>query len=216
MSVAAIAEKYHDVILEYTQALRVTPETVDATLRQLLHVAVLQVFPVQSGADTPGRSWGPVRLQLLASLHSIIEIGTLVTDIHNGGPATDDGKTRRTVEAAQVVIPRDHFVVLVHNYWVLFVALYIAQSRPLSQIDAPREEATFKSYGDTVPNQDDIWAVINSLILPTVNSKNPLVAEDSDGSVFTTVRALLFASQYLGPESSYFYAKAAWIIAITM
>lgn len=213
IGIQTTVDTYQDIIIDYTKSLNITADNIDTVLQELLHMTVLVSFKSYIDYDTKKNHANHISLlvQLLPALHAIIEIGTLVTNIHNH--TKNRNKIQRFIEKNQVVVSESCFLTLVKNYWVFFIAVYITVGRPSIgnlPIEVTLSEMKDKQTG--FPNEDEIWGEIIALLL---EAKHPEKDEKKyDGTVFIMVRSLLFASRYLcGFKLSYFYAKLAWIMA---
>lgn len=232
----SFAVPYLSVLAEYIDALELTEVNVDSVLKKLLYAAVLTVVASHPDKDARNNTQGYsfFLIHLLTSLHEIIEITTLATDIYNDKSnevtSEKDKKLYRNIPEKQVILPKEYILAVIKNYWVQFVVLYFEQLRP--HIDAKRIEIGATALGDKLPGKDDIWNRVHELLFdPSVHE----VPEDErerkypyECHLHKAIRAILFASRYLTTEDEhedgdgaethefgnrYFYGKAAYLMA---
>lgn len=213
-----LALQFEEPLKEYLDAFQVTGENIDTALPQLFHAVVLAAIISYSDGKRP--TYNPLLLNLLSSLQEIIETISLASDIHNSRELVTDEEEQKLyhkVKDTDVVIPKDYVPVLVKNYWVLLVMVYLSISKP--EISLQLAENSSKSLGLDIPDEDKIWGAVYSSIFER-KSASSTSSNSYEFQIYKTIRALLFASRYLviGKSKakypdSYFYAKAAYFVA---
>lgn len=197
--------KTHEKILEqYVSALDVSLKNVDDTLNDILTTLLILV------SSTTG-PFNPLFLNLLTCFQEVIEIILLASD-HT--PKSDPTKS---IAPKNVIVPKEYIPLLLRNFWVLILMTYVSQSKPKLDTVQAIETSLSSSKSINFSNDNDYgnWNyVLETLFKPKTDNTAVDVVEYGP-PVYSVVRTLLFASQYLTQNDnkqfgSGFFVKLAY------
>lgn len=205
-----------EAVAEYVNAFPITFENLDDKLRELYHAAVLVVMTTSKDENVERGApfYSFFLLHLLTGLQSVIEIITLTSDVYND--VEEESLLHRHIDENNILLRKDDILVLVRDYWVTFIAVYIFQLRP--RIDRSRTSKAIRALeaqGVAIPAAPQIWGGIYHTLFGEAGAKEITY----DSHVLKCVRSLLFAQEYLKDdfeETGYDYARMAFVMARCM